>query len=310
MAESLINKLPPSAMNFANTTNKKPKLKKMAKVFSKEKIKQLNLLLLGPWGSGKTFFLIGLLKHGLKVFVLSTDFGGSGLVTIRNELNRLGLSHLEDNLVELVLSSYEEVTEFLEQPESFFPEFYTFGFNAMFWDGFDNFQQNHISTFVGDMVPERKSGVSEAREAGLQFEQSDWGQIKNATTRALDRFFNIHNKVDGTIFHKIVCTKSKTVQKKIGDSPQYTEVMQPNIQGAAQVLMGAGFSLILLTASKTDNKGNKAFDYYTFLPGEATCKNRGFNLPDKMEADPYLVWETITKQLGINKDEKDTTLIV
>lgn len=312
MAESIVEKLPPAAMSFVNkTANPTVKFqKKQAKVFADIDINQINILLIGPWGSGKTYFLVGLLEHGLKVFCLSTDFGGSGLVTVRNELRKLGKSHLEKNLVELVLESYDEVTQFLEKPEEFFPDFYKFGFDLLFWDGFDNFQQSHISDFVADMVPEgRKKEVSEAREAGLQFEQQDWGQIKQATTRALNRFFKLHNKVDGTIWHKVVCSKSKTIQKKIGDSMQYVEVLQPNIQGAAQTLMGAAFSLILLTNAKTNSKNEKVFEYYTFATGDATCKNRGFNLPDRMEAKPYELWKTITEQLGIVKGSKDATLV-
>lgn len=307
----LYQKLPREADKFVSMTGTVTKLKKQAKVFSDIKLKQINTMLLGPSASGKTLTVVGLLKNGLKVLHINTDIGGTGLMTVQNALREEGLEHLGKNLVSLDLDNYEEVFSFLNKPTDFFPQIYTFGINVLFWDGFDNFQHSHIGNKIADMVPERDK-VSEGREAGLQMEVQDWGMIKTGTLKALDRFFRMNNKVDGTIWHKIITCKPKYIQRKPkpGEKTDYVEIIQPNLSGASQIIMSGGFDLIIYCKMiKSLNSEDVKYVYFTKANPDNCCKSRGFDLAVEEPADFEKFWKKISVQAGISTNDKNEELI-
>lgn len=308
----LHQRLPVEANKFTSQTGNVVRVKKQAKIFSNIKVHQLNVMLVGPLASGKTLAVVALLKHGLKVLHINTDLGTTGLMTVRNKLAKEDLSNLESNLVTLDIDTYEEMWQFLENPESFFPDIYKFGFDVLFWDGFANYHHSHIGNKVADMIPERKGEVSEQRESGLQMEVQDWGMIKSATLKSLDKFFRLHNKVDGKVWHKIVTCQPKYFQRKPkpGEKGEYVETIQVNLSGASQIIMGAAFDLIIYCKIQKSLTTDKVeYKYITSANGDNCCKNREFDLLPEEPADFYKLWEKITTQGNYLKDAKDENLV-
>lgn len=305
---------------MALTTQNVVKLKKQAKVFYDVKVHQLNVMMVGAQGSGKTLTIADLLRLGLKVYHINTDLGGVGLTTVHNEIISTNERHLLKNLVTLEIDNYDEMWDlFLNDPTRGFPDIYKFDPDIIFWDGFSNYQQSHCNNKVSDIIPERidkKTGenkVSEIRQEGLQLDIQDWGALRSATLKSMDRFFRLHNRVTGKVWHKIVTCHLKSYQKqaqKVGEQATYEDVIQPNVSGISGIVMGAAFDLIIwnkLTKSLVSD--TVKYSYITRANGTNCCKNRGFDLKDEEEAKFGLLWTKITNQLGIEKDAKDEKLI-
>lgn len=269
------------------------------------------ILAFGPTGSGKTRMLVGLLLHGLKIFVISTDFGGEGLDTVKLEIKRLGRYELLDNYKFVVLTDYSDVETFVQNPAKIYPEIYDDGFDFLVWDGFTGFQQTTVSDYIGKMTPAGadKEGkvVSDGREAGLVFEQQDWGAMRNATIRPLDKFLKLYNLKTGGVYHKLVTCLEGIKSSKSGSGADarttYVDTKEPMLQGAAQRLIGPAFDLILNTrimAPDGKEEGRRAYKYicagHDLLSG---AKTRGLELPPVMEGDMFKLWEMIAEQKGI-----------
>lgn len=278
---------------------------------------QINILIFGPTGCGKTYSLVDLLLMGYKIFVAGTDMGGNGLLTVRLKLKELGKPELLKNIMSYEFSSYDEMKDFLDNPKSLsldprygYSDIYAFNPDFLVWEGFAVFQQFHIYEKINENVVDaasHKSGsdtpsITEAREAGLQFEQQDWGQLRNATIKALAKFFAIHNPKTGKVWHKIVTSHEKEQSVTKQDGKQKTsmivEMKQPLLQGAAQSLVAGGFDLII-RASKETSVLNKDTYYYNFRDNSSKwSKDRGFGL-DKMEANMGKLWNIICEKASI-----------
>lgn len=285
-----------------------PRVKKL----SEEQAMTFKALLFGATGSGKTHAIVGLLEHGFKVLVISTDIGGDGLVTVKTALKQKGKGQLLDNCMSLVFSSYDEVTEFLNTPESVYPEIYTDGIDWLVWDGFSSFQQTLLSDKIGEMTPQRTDNkeVSEARESGLQLELQDWGMVKSGTVRALDKFLKLHNRKTGQVFHKLLtCLEGiRSVRSGSGVNAvtTYVDAKEPMLQGAAAKLIGPAFDLILNTRIVAGDTENVPRQYKYVCAGSETlagAKTRGLVLDPIEPGNFYDLWTKIATQLEIKRGE-------
>ena len=150
-------------------------------------------LVYGPLGSGKTFFALGPLLCGEKLLVLSTDFGGNGLITLANRLQKLGKVELLDNILNLDVAEYEDVIAFYEDPLSYVPDLMAFKPTVHPWEGF--------STFNNDLLDEYSDKKDEFRDVTEGF--AHWYDIRRATMRSLRKFMGF-TLPDGTRMHKIM----------------------------------------------------------------------------------------------------------
>jgi AAA domain-containing protein len=271
----------------------------------------IKLFLFGPLGSGKTYTVKALLELGYKVLVLTTDLGGTGTKSVRLPLRRAGRTDLLDNLFEVELSGFDNVVTFLKEPQKLVPEIYDLDIDVLFWDGYSAFQQVDMSEHVGDMTPARSEGgkeVAPAVEAGLQFEQAQWGQIRNGTVRTLDWFCAMHNNKTGKRWHKIV-TAHESLRNKNDGKGGFVETKEPLLQGAGGKLAGGAFDLVIRTyatanvpsaGSKDEDKASDHKHWYiTKGHQNLVAKNRGFDLPTQMEGNFEKLWTELVTQLGL-----------
>lgn len=263
----------------------------------------VKMLSYGHTGTGKTYALVGLLQAGLKILVISTDVGGEGLNTVRNALRESGQMHLADNLLHIELPTYEDVETFLKEPHQIFPEIYDTDIDMLVWDGFSGFQQQQLSDYIAELEP-LSSGdkTSEGREAGLWFERTDWGMVRNGTIRNLGRFLSMHNKVTGKKWHKYVTAleSGKASEDKLSGEVQKA----PLIQGSAAALMGPAFDLIFQTRAvkvRDDEGIGRKYLYYTTGHEKLLAKSRGLKLEPIEPADMAILWKKITAQLVMNE---------
>lgn len=267
----------------------------------------LKIFIFGGWGSGKTFFVVGLLLQGLKVYIVNTDIGGSGANSIKLELTRLGREDLKANFKEVILSREADFQIFLNSPETVDPTIYDFDPDVLFWDGLAAWQQVELSEKIGSM-PVTGSGdnreVPAHLESGLAFEQPQWGMLRNATVRGVHKFCSLNNKRTGKVWHKVATAQEAIKMKPAKAGGGYVETKMPLLQGAGGVLIGAAFDLIM----KTDKTATGEF-VYIFEDGEnLMSKNRGFKLPATMAADSGKLWADLTAQLGVERGAVDETL--
>ena len=304
-----------AAEDFVKNAGKKtlqlprgPKVRKL----SEEEATYFKGLFFGPSGSGKTFTLVGLLLHGFKIFVISTDIGGEGLSTVTHELRSLGREDLLDNVLTVILSDYKQVVSFLNDPTSIFPEIYDEGIDFLVWDGFSGFQHNLLSDEIGNMTPERAAGkeVSDARDSGLFFEQQDWNMVKNGTIRNLDKFLKLHNRKTGQVWHKIVTCLEEMKASRGSNGVTYVETRECMLQGSAKKLILPAFDLIINTRI-TEENGKRSFKY--LCAGSETltgAKTRGLKIDATEEGNMFKLWEKISEQKGIKKGAIDQDVMV
>jgi hypothetical protein len=273
------------------------------------------IMLFGPQGTGKTFAIVSLLLRGLKVLVVSTDIGGSGTSSVKLAMRRQGKADLLKNLVDIELNSYDEVQEFIDKPTTFFPEIYEFDPDFVAWDTFSGFQQIDIAEKIAETMPARKDGqVSEARETGLQFEQTDWGMIRNATVRTLSKFLSMHNTKTGKVWYKLV-TAHEAIKQVQGQSGTFIEKREPMLQGAGGKIILGAFDLIIRTyVKKATGANGEEIDesgtayWYAIDPGATSAtKNRGVVFAGEdgvsraaFPGDFGYVWEQFSAQSGID----------
>lgn len=290
---------------FVKAVSAKPKSEKKTKILPFKKLSDpqsqwLKLLLYGHSGSGKTYFIVGLLRAGLKVLVISTDLGGNGLNSVVNALKDSGEKALLENIFNADLSTYEEISDFIDDPEDLFPEIYNLDIDMVVWDGFSGYQQVQLADYIGNMTPSKSDanskGVSEARESGLQFETQDWGMVRNGTLRPLNKFLSLHNKKTGKLWNKLVtCLESAPVDDKLTKETY----KGPLVQGAARSLMAPAFDLIFETKVKTVKDAEESRREYSFLcvgHDKLLAKNRGYNVDPVEVGDSQKLWAKLMEK--------------
>lgn len=297
---------------------KRAPVRKMAKKASSPQSMGARILMYGHWGSGKNYSLVPLLLSGHKIFLISTDAGGDGNMTVRLALNQAGHPELLDNLIILELNNHEELVEFCTKPEAFglegFKDIYEFDPDFLVWDGFSNWQQTMLSEWIGHQVEEVAQNskndkfVSELRGAGLRFETPDWGVVRNETVRRIDRFCRLNNKHTGRIWHKLVLALEGYRSRPADNGGGFEETKNPMVQGSASQLSGAAFDLVIRTVSKVEKGGSegskRSYKYVTEGSQMSAAKRRGLQFPAEMDADFGKVWAEIQKQLGLTGQEK------
>lgn len=245
----------------------------------------------GDSDAGKTQSICGLLELGLKVFVINTDAGGSGLRTVFEYVRRVNKPTLLDNLYRITLSSYEAVSSFLADPDKECPGFSDLAIDILFWDGFTNFNINFVDEYVLDMTS-ANSKASDLREAGLFADQQDWGGIKRGTMRQLEKFLFLRNKKTGLGYSKITsCLQSEAPQEYVKGSKQ----MGPWVQGAARKLLIASNDLVI-RAARTIENGKKSYIYDCGIGDAYLIRSRGYNLLPTEVADMAKFWTKITNK--------------
>lgn len=267
------------------------------------------IMLFGGPGSGKTHFIGQFVPLGLKVALLSTDVGGSGHLTIKTYLNSLGRKDLLDNVYLIELDGWKEVTAFLRDPYKFDPDLWAFDPDVLAWDGFSSFQQVDISEYVGGMQAAPKADGTtrdrgDFREEGLIFEQADWGAIRNASMRTVDKFLALKSP-SGKPLHKVMtCLEAIAYKPKDSSKPngpqEIVESYKPMLSGAGGQFALGGFDLIMRTAVKTERGEEGKVRVYTLITAgnqNLVAKNRGFELEPVEPADAKRIWEQVMKGL-------------
>lgn len=270
----------------------------------------VKIMVFGAAGTGKTHFVGQFVELGMKVGLISTDFGGSGHLTIKAHFNKIGRPELAENVYILPLEGWAEVTEFLRNPYKFDPALWEFDPDLLAWDGFSGFQQIDISEYVGDMTLAPKADGTEKirsdyRESGLGgFENMDWGAIKVATTRSIEKFLTMKTP-QGKSLHKVVTCLEAILYKPVDpNKPNAGTVLvdsyKPMLQGSGGVLTQAAFDLIMRTAAKVEKNDDGAVRKYILITEgsqNVAAKKRGFELDVVEPNDVKHIWEKIRKVL-------------
>lgn len=259
----------------------------------------------GEPGMGKTRAIKAFLLAGLKVWVLSSDMGGSGLKTVKQELTREGHWELLRNLKELEIAEYKDVGELLDvlndagaaqavtvETEAGETGLWDWDPDVLVWEGFGNFQTNDVVNYVLESTSPGYDKVSDARVEGLRAELQDYDSIKRGTIKYINDFLRTHNPVTGKMLHKYV-TMHENAPKE-GEVGSKAEVM---LTGAARKSIAGGFDLVIRMSRRTvrdDATGEKKPEYmYDIETARATTKARGYDLPPTMKADMGEVWRRI-----------------
>lgn len=263
------------------------------------------ILAYGEPGMGKTRGIEAFLTAGLRVFVISSDMGGSGLKTVKQELVRAGRRDLLGNLKELEIAEYKDVGELLdvlndpaavgvvtvETPEGE-KDLWDWDPDMLVWEGFGNFQTNDVVNYVLEKTTPGYDKVSDSRVEGLRAELQDYDSIKRGTMKYVNDFLRTHNPRTGKVLHKYV-TMHENAPKE-GEAGAKAEVM---LIGAARKAIAGGFDLVIRMTrklQKDDTTGERKPVYtYEVETAKATTKTRGYDLPPMMEADMNVVWRRI-----------------
>lgn len=263
---------------------------KINALFTKPDIAEA-VLIYGPQGSGKTHTIIEMLRAGERVFLISTDLGGSGASTIQNVLREENPELLK-NILEVVLTSYADVEEFLTNVPQ---ELWDFDPTVLFWDGFTNFQSNMIQDAVGDLTNHKKE-TSDARDEGATFDIQDWGIVKRFSYKTVQAFLGMHHPVTRKFPVRVMTCLQEITMKKVGDNLTLTPVRRPEIVGGLRKSFGSGFGLAILTKVTKDDKGIKKYSYITEGHEWGFDKSRVKNLKPEEES-----FQTIWKEIVSNR---------
>lgn len=274
-----------------------------------------NVMLFGEQASGKSYQIVQLLLHGYKVYVLMTDYAGSGLDTVYNYFHEhTDTKHLLKNFRVIDLTQFpsedgtawKAMEQFVRNPVTADPQIYEFDPDILFWDGGSSFQQSDLEDYLGSLDPIRRergsSGVSEQRAEGLMLEQSDWGMVKNGTLKPLIRFLKLHNPRSGKRWSKVVTLlEDEKAKYENNRKVEGTEKVGPMLHGAAREIAGAGFSIALRSTRKSF--GLSGVEYQLENSGaNVMIKDRGFNLPSPVKADLGDIWDKyIAPKIGTAK---------
>lgn len=268
-------------------------------------------LLFGTPGSGKTKALADLLQGGYKVFILSTDMGGDGFLTIQSRLTHLGCPELLSNCKVLPIreyitdldnpkAGYLEVEKFLSDPAEYCPDLLEFDPDFAAWDGFGTFQQVDVSEYVGAMAPAKDKDRGDFRESGLVLETQDWGAICNATMRCFNKFTRIHNvSPTGKKWHKIFTAHEGIVYKKnaLTDKQEASDSRKPMLAGKGGTMVEGGVDLVVRCKTIKGLRGKTEYKYVVRGDENNSAKVRLQNLEDEEPADFLALWKKIEANL-------------
>ena len=260
----------------------------------------LKILAFAYSGRGKTYFLVGLLEAGLRIYVAETDIGGSGMSTVREELRRRGKEHLMTNIVSKVFGSYEDFDQFVSDPagepialeDGTVRGLFDWGPDMLAWEGFSNFQNRHMVDYILKYDARGKEDkISDLRQNGLSLEgYGDFSAVLTLTTRQLDKFLLIQDPVTGKKIHKYVTAQSddgKTEDQLTGETKR-----GPLVMGRSRSYVAGAFDLILEMEAKKVGADVK-YTYRCDVTGNSMAKRRGLDVSPVEDADSYKLWNKI-----------------
>ncbi len=266
----------------------------------------VRVFMFGPPGTGKTFTIKDLIEAGFKVYVLSTDIGGTGLSAFSGQVEP---SLLATNLRGIHLNTWAELRSWLFNPAKFAtdgqPSIYDFDPDFLFWDGFSSFQQFILSSEV-------QGDTESTSTADLNVEGKEWALMKNGTLGSLNRFTGLHNPITGKIWHKIVTCHEDTrnAANSLGTAVKLdgVDTGAPWLQGASRQVISGAFDVTLHTRiDKTEG-----FVYDLTKPKNLFPKWRGkviSTLPDHIPAAIMPIVEEQFKARGIVRGMVNTANI-
>lgn len=258
----------------------------------------LKIMAFGEPGSGKTDAIVGFLLAGLKIFVLTTDLGGSGLVTVSNRLKALGREDLLVNIKNVDLNEVPHIITFLEHPENVYPEIYEFNPDMLVWEGYSFFQTVVLDEYVLETEQIGKSEI-ELRDKGLFAVQTDWNAMRRGSMRYSNKFLQMHNKQTGKLWHKYMTFQEDMPERDKEGKELTTYKRKPLLYTAANTLIRAGFDLVIHMAVLHGSQGKIDYKYRTQSSPQLYAKNRAMPILPEEPANMSLLWEKInpTKEI-------------
>lgn len=281
------------------------------KKLNQEEFSRVTILGYGVPGAGKSLAIFGLLKAGLKVAVLSTEAGGTGLRSVMSAAEAADRAELLNNLVYYDLPSFEYLDSILgDRKDTSYSAFWglpaenktllEFNPDIIVWDGFSNFQVNYIDEYVLSLdyaANIEKLAMSEMRNEGLIAGEKDWDAIGRLTKRYLDRFVNI-SRPDGTKPHVYVnCWEKEPDLDNPGRKVKEADKQyRPFLVGSArqQILGYFDFAIRMVRIESKFGADKSEFKYYTAVANSAG-RVRGNELEAVENADMEEVWKKLNK---------------
>jgi len=255
------------------------------------------ILAYGHTGTGKTYLLIGPLLAGLKLFVMSCDFGTNGLKTVRRALKKAGEPELLKNIRGIDLSTFHDVEDFLEEPLSLVEDLVEFGPDVLVFEGFSSFNIDILDEYILNHAPGAE-GAGALRKAGWTHTQQDWQGMKRGTIRTLRKFLSFRLP-DGKPVHKILtCLEANTDVNTLTNRAEKGVL----VHGTGKALMGPAFDLILETYVEETEHGPVYKYRFVGDSGKYLVKSRGYDMKPVEIADPLAVWNKIR---GVAEEQKD-----
>jgi hypothetical protein len=255
----------------------------------------------GHTGTGKTLVASKIAqclnregRHN-KIFVASTDIGGNGLRSVKDDLVSAGRKDLLDNICYVEFRDYREFKAFTGDPESVVEGFWEWDPDVLFWDGLANFQESHVWRYILDLDP-LADKPSEVREEGVQAGIAEWGQIRRCTILQNDLLLTLHNP-NGKRIHKVTtCLLDDGKESKLTH-----EVKKgPLIMGAARDYIGPAYDAMITTTVFPPKAGSKEpqYRYQCDVTSQWVAKKRGDRIPEEVLAsgDGKLLWEHLMKE--------------
>jgi len=248
-------------------------------------------LLFGHSGTGKTFFLVGILLAGERVVVLSSDFGSNGLVTVKNELRKRGKLDLLNNLVVVDVSTFDEIVGFFDNAIDYMPDLNDFNPTVIVWEGFTSFNVDILDEYILSMAP-GADGAGEMRKEGWTHTKQDWQGHKRGTIRTLRRFL-AWTPESGKKIHKLLtCLESKPEINELSSKTQ----RGPLVHGTGRDLMNVGFDVVMQTFKEETKETGVIQHFYRFsgASDKFVVKSRGFDLQPIEPAEPERIWSILS----------------
>jgi len=246
------------------------------------------LLVYGHTGTGKTYILLGPLLDGLKLFVMSCDFGTNGLKTIRRALRKLGKEELLKNVRGIDLSTFYDVEDFLEAPLELVPDLEDYNPDVLVFEGFSSFNIDLLDEYILGHAPGAE-GAGALRKAGWTHTQQDWQGMKRGTIRTLRKFLGFHLPSGKTLHKILTCLEANTDVNTLTNRTEKGVL----VHGTGKALMGPAFDLILETYVEETEHGPVYKYRFVGDSGKYLVKSRGYDMLPVETADPLAVWQKI-----------------
>jgi hypothetical protein len=290
--------------NFV-TKAKPVKASRQPKLLSDPSADYMKIMMYGGTATGKSLTLAGLLRAGHTVLAVSTDIGGEGFASVRQELRNSGEGHLLDNASFFEIQNYDDMEDFCCNPTEFFPGIYDLDIDTLFFDGGSSFQICHIQDKILSMEAVGSADKqSDARNAGLGTTMTDWGSVRIATIKNLNKFLLMRNEKTGKNWHKVITFLESEKAKDNNNEVKIGALMQ----GAAAKLLEPCFDLIFRAVKKRVTEGDKKVLTYQYQMEGASdriiTKSRGFKFNPTEPGDFLKLWKEVCLQRGIPAGKK------